>query len=76
MTDIQFYTRQGCCLCDEARALLERYGLQLEVIDIDKSPDLVGLYGECVPVVRIDGRVRFRGRVSEVLLRRILGRGQ
>jgi hypothetical protein len=29
-----------------------------------------------VPVVAIDGRVRFRGRVDPVLLRRILAHGQ
>ena len=32
-------------------------------------------YDQCVPVVEIDGQERFRGRVNEVLLRRLLQRG-
>jgi hypothetical protein len=41
-------------------------------IDIDSDPELRSKYTECVPVVVIDGRERFRGRVDEVLLRRLL----
>ena len=33
------------------------------------------LYNECVPVVFVDGRERFRGRIDPVLLRRLLHRG-
>ncbi len=66
------YTRDGCCLCDEAKALLERYGFCLNLVDVDTDPELVTQHGECVPVVVIDGKVRFRGRVDEVLLNRLL----
>ncbi|QDU96982.1 glutaredoxin family protein [Lignipirellula cremea] len=66
------YTRQGCCLCDDARRLLEQYGLAPEMVDIDSSPELQERYTTCVPVVVIDGKERFRGRVNEVLLRRLL----
>jgi hypothetical protein len=41
-------------------------------VDIDGDPQLQTRYNECVPVVVIDGRERFRGRVSEVLLQRLL----
>ncbi len=70
--DIVFYTRQGCHLCDDAKALLESFGLNFREVDIDRDPELQARYNECVPVVVIDGRERFRGRVSEVLLRRLL----
>lgn len=69
------YTRQGCHLCDEARAVLERYGLTVHSIDIDSDPDLVARYDQCVPVVVLDEQERFRGRVDEVLLRRLLWGG-
>jgi glutaredoxin len=73
---IVLYTRRGCHLCDDALAVLERarrtvcFGL--EVIDIDADPKLVEQYGHDVPVVTVDGKVRFRGRVNEVLVRRLL----
>jgi glutaredoxin len=66
------YTRAGCHLCDEALAVLVRYGLRPDVVDIDHDSDLVARYGDSVPVVLIDGRLRFRGRVEERLLRRLL----
>jgi glutaredoxin len=72
---VTLYTRAGCHLCDDAKAILERYGLTVEPIDIDADPQLQAKYNECVPVVVIDGRERFRGRVNEVLLRRLLAAG-
>ena len=68
------YTRQGCHLCDDAREILVRHGLSPQAVDIDADPELVEKYTECVPVVVIDGRERFRGRINEVLLQRLLGR--
>jgi len=66
------YTRQGCHLCEEAEAILVRHGLQPELVDIDADEQLRERYNECVPVVEIAGQERFRGRINEVLLRRIL----
>jgi glutaredoxin len=66
------YTRQGCHLCDEAQATLLRFGLQVDPVDIDSDPVLVERYGNCVPVVVIEGRERFRGRIDPRLLRRLL----
>ncbi|MCO6457697.1 MAG: glutaredoxin family protein [Pirellulaceae bacterium] len=70
--DIVLYTRQGCHLCDDALSLLRRHGLRPRLIDVDSQPDLRARFDTCVPVVEIDGKVRFRGRVNEVLLRRLL----
>jgi glutaredoxin len=71
---VVLYTREGCHLCDEARAMLESHGLEVTAVDIDADPELCSRYTDCVPVVVIDGKERFRGRVNEVLLRRLLGR--
>jgi glutaredoxin len=74
--NVIMYTRQGCHLCERAWQQLEqarqRYGFTLRQVDIDDDPELVCAYGECVPVVTIDGKVRFRGVVNRVLLKRLL----
>lgn len=70
--DVVLYTRTGCHLCEDAKALLLRHGLAPREVDIDNEPTLVERYGLCVPVIEIDGRERFRGRVDERLLVRLL----
>lgn len=74
MPTVKLYTRQGCHLCDDAHALLARHGLAPVLVDIDADPTLRERYNECVPVVEIDGKERFRGRVNEFLLQRLLAR--
>jgi glutaredoxin len=72
MPQVILYTRAGCHLCDEALAVLRRHGLQPALIDIDSDPALRERFNLCVPVVEIDGKERFRGRINEILLRRTL----
>ncbi|HTU27632.1 MAG TPA: glutaredoxin family protein [Pirellulales bacterium] len=72
MPDVLVYTRQGCHLCEQAEQLLRRHGLTPRLVDVDADPALRERYNECVPVVVIDGRERFRGRIDERLLRRLL----
>jgi glutaredoxin len=74
--DVVLYTRRGCHLCDDALALLRRHGLAPREVDIDAAAELRARYDSCVPVVEIDGRERFRGRVDERLLRRLLAGGE
>lgn len=73
---VEFYTRDGCCLCDDALRVLERAGRQykidLQVINVDQSADLQQRFGSLVPVVLVNGRERFHGRVNQVLLSRLL----
>jgi glutaredoxin len=73
---VVLYTRGGCHLCHEVEARLEaeRGGVDfdLTIVDIDRDEEQKRLYGLEVPVVSIDGRVRFRGVVNPVLLRRAL----
>ena len=72
MHEVTLYTRKGCHLCDDAKAMLLGHGLNPMEMDIDADLSLREKYTNCVPVVVIDGRERFRGRVDEVLLRRLL----
>jgi glutaredoxin len=73
------YTRRGCHLCDEAWEKLERarerHGFALEAIDVDSDAELAAKYGMEVPVVTVNGTVRFRGGVNAVLLERLLEGG-
>jgi glutaredoxin len=73
------YTRDQCCCCHKAVDLLEEYrrrhGFSVETIDVDNDPDLVEKYGLSVPVVAIDGKVRFKGVVNPVLLDRLISAG-
>jgi glutaredoxin len=66
------YTRAGCHLCDLAREVLERHGLGVTPIDIDEHPEYRAEFDYCIPVVEIEGKIRFRGRVHPLLLRRLL----
>ena len=73
---VVMYTRQGCHLCEAAWELLQqarrRYGFNLTAQDVDAVPALVEAYGDCVPVVTVNGKLRFRGGVNSVLLERLL----
>ncbi len=69
MARVTLYTRHGCCLCDEARQVLEgarrRAAFELEEIDIDTDPELQRLYNDEVPVIAIGGRKAFKYRLTE-----------
>ncbi|MEM8946375.1 MAG: glutaredoxin family protein [Planctomycetota bacterium] len=70
--DVKLYTRTGCHLCDEAYQLLCQHGLVPVEVDIDRDESLREQFHTCVPVVAIDGKVRFRGRIEPVLLKRLI----
>jgi glutaredoxin len=70
--EVTLYSRQGCHLCHEARDILERHGLDPKEVDIDSDPELQNRFTDVIPVVVINGRERFRGRVDERLLERLI----
>jgi predicted thioredoxin/glutaredoxin len=73
---VTVYTRRECCCCHTALDVLEtfrrKYHLVIEPIDIDGDPELAAAHGLSVPVVAIDGKVRFKGVVNPILLKRLL----
>jgi glutaredoxin len=70
------YSRAQCCCCHKAigslREYQDRFGYQFAVVDIDSDPALVAMYSTEVPVVAVNGKVRFRGVVNPALLERLL----
>jgi glutaredoxin len=73
---IVVYTRQNCPLCQEAETLLqreqERLGFHLQWVNVDQNQALKALHGDWVPVVEINGEVRFRGQINSVLWQRLM----
>ena len=63
------YGRQGCHLCDDARAVLERIGHPFEEVDIEADDELLARYLERIPVVALDGAELYDFFVNEVELR-------
>ena len=72
MTRIVLYGRPDCHLCDDARAVLERAGVEFEERDIEADDDLFRRYLERIPVVTIDGEEAFELFVGEAELRQRL----
>jgi glutaredoxin len=70
------YTRAQCCCCHKALDLLEvarkQHGFTLETVDVDSDPALVAQFHESVPVVTVNGKIRFKGVVNPALLERLL----
>jgi glutaredoxin len=62
--EVLVYTRPDCHLCEVACEVLEAYGLRPQKVNIDSDSGLVERYGWVIPVVFIDGKERFRGRVD------------
>ena len=72
---VTLYTRALCCCCHTAREVLAEYreagGVEVEEVDAS-DPGLEALIGPTVPVIAVDGKVRFRGEVNRVLLDRLI----
>jgi glutaredoxin len=64
------YSRPGCHLCDEARAVLLRIGAPFDEIDIDSDDELFKRYLERIPVIALDGEELYDFFVDEQDLRR------
>jgi glutaredoxin len=76
--DITLYGRPDCCLCDEAKVVLQRvapaYAAAVREVNIASDRELQARFGEEIPVVFVDGRKAFKFRVPERELRRRLDR--
>ena len=73
MSGLVLYSREGCHLCDDARAVLERIGHPFEEVDIETDPELHRRYLERIPVVALDGVELYDFFVDETDLRARVG---
>jgi glutaredoxin len=73
---VRLYSKPGCHLCDDARAVVERVcadlGTSYDEVDITTSPELMNAYADQIPVTFVDGRQHDFWRVDEARLRRAL----
>ena len=76
MSTVVLFGREGCCLCDDAREVLERVrrrrAFDFQERDIDRDETLLRAYLERIPVVTIDGVEAFELFVDESELERRL----
>ena len=76
MAIVTLYTRRGCHLCDDAKAVLDavraEQAFDLSIVDIDSDPAIVARFTNDVPVIAVDGRVAFKHRLTaDALLGRL-----
>jgi glutaredoxin len=80
VTTVVLYGRDGCCLCDDARALLTRARARHDFVlierDIEADETLFKAYLERIPVITIDGEEAFELLVDEAELQRRLAKVQ
>ncbi|MFB9377458.1 glutaredoxin family protein [Kineococcus gynurae] len=69
-------SREGCHLCEQGRAVVERVAAAEDVgwveVDVDTDPELRRRFTDRVPVVLVDGAERDFGWLDEERLRRAL----
>ncbi|MCP5114733.1 MAG: glutaredoxin family protein [bacterium] len=79
MPTVTLFTRQGCHLCEEAHEVLREArneaAFDLEVLDIDRDPELKRRYDWEVPVIAINGKKAFKYRLTKLeFLKRLKAR--
>ena len=76
MITIEVMTKQDCCLCDDAKEVIEQViaelPAELKMTDIESDPELFKRYKEKIPVVLINGEESFVYKVHPVTLRKKL----
>jgi glutaredoxin len=74
---LTIYSKPGCHLCDEMKAVVHRAvarrpDIAIEEIDISANRDLLDRYGLEIPVLTIDGTKVAKYRVTDDELVRML----
>ena len=78
MIVLTLYSRPGCHLCDEMKAVVQgvrsalRSPITFEEIDISTDPALEARYGLEIPVLLVDGKKAAKYRITGNELARLL----
>jgi thiol-disulfide isomerase/thioredoxin len=77
--ELTIYSRPGCHLCDEMKAVVRRVAESIPLkpvnvveIDISTDPELEALYGLEIPVLLVEGKKAAKYRIEEAYLLRLL----
>ena len=74
---LELITKQGCHLCQDARAVMDEVtgerGMAWSELDASERPELLERFAEEIPVLLIDGVQRDFWRIDPVRLRGLLG---
>jgi len=69
MKEVVVYSKEGCCLCEEALRVLRKvkasFPFILKEVNILKDRDLFQKFKEEIPVIYIDSKKAFKYRVEE-----------
>ncbi|MFN3637436.1 MAG: glutaredoxin family protein [Chloroherpetonaceae bacterium] len=78
MVVVEIFSKDDCCLCDEAKSVLlkvqREIPFELHEIKIQDDENLIREYGTKIPVVFINGRLAFKYHVYELELKEKLRR--
>ena len=73
MREVTLYTRDGCSLCEKAKAVIlavrKEVDFQFREVDIGWSGDLYEDHKHDIPVIEIDGKRAFKHRVDPAALK-------
>ncbi|XWN51241.1 glutaredoxin family protein [Anoxybacillus flavithermus] len=69
---IVLYSKENCCLCDEAKVILHELRVKFEEIDIYKDERWLERYHLMIPVIEIDGEIIAYGRIHKDVIRKRL----
>jgi hypothetical protein len=78
VTVLTLYSRPGCHLCDEMKAIVQRIAgaaeppIAIDEIDISTDAALEARYGLEIPVLLVDGKKAAKYRITDEELMRLL----
>lgn len=81
MIELTIYSRPGCHLCEEMKAVVARVAglssspispIRIDEVDISTDPELERRFGLEIPVLMVNGRKAAKYRIGEEELRRLL----
>ena len=77
MIALTLYSRPGCHLCDDMKAVVARVAarsaeITIDEVDISGDPVLEARYGTEIPVLLVDGKKVAKYRIEESALRKAL----
>jgi glutaredoxin len=71
---ILIYSKPDCHLCDDAKAILKKLGLEFQEINIEEDAEAFEKYRYEIPVIFLDEMKFSKGRLDEGKLKKAMER--